>query len=158
MPSLPTPTARHSGLGIVDSMDLPFKVVSTIHAALMRATGKLGSGSEDGSLLVLNTTGAKSGKARRHPLKFFNHEGGYVVIASKGGSNQHPAWFHNLVANPDVSVLVDRTEVPVKAELLREGPERDALFERMVGMAAQFADYQKRSTRTIPVIKLTPTA
>lgn len=137
-------------------MDTMFRIVSTLHARLIQMTGKLGAGSKDGSVLVLTHFGAKTGKTRQTPLMFFGHEGGYVVAASKGGMPQHPAWYHNLKANPEVTVLVDGKHMAVTAHPIPSGPERDALYARMVEVNAGFAKYEAKTDRTIPVVKLLP--
>jgi deazaflavin-dependent oxidoreductase (nitroreductase family) len=137
-------------------MDKITRIVSNIHARLIRATGRLGSGSGDGAVLVLTHTGARSGKVRQNPLMFFNHEGGYVVVASKGGMPENPAWYHNLKAQPEVTVLVSGKEIPVTAHPIESGPERDVLYARMVELNPGFGAYEEKTERTIPVVKLVP--
>lgn len=132
------------------------RIVSTLHSRLIRATGRLGAGSRDGAVLVLTHVGAKTGRVRQNPLMFFNHEGGYVIAASYGGSPKDPAWYHNLKAHPEVTVLVDGREIPVTAHPIETGPERDALFARMVEVNRGFGRYEQRTGRTIPVVKLLP--
>ncbi|NNF11110.1 MAG: nitroreductase family deazaflavin-dependent oxidoreductase, partial [Acidimicrobiia bacterium] len=80
------------------------RVLTSLHGRIIKATGKLGGGTEDGSLLVLEHTGAKSGKKRETPLAFLNGDGGYLVCGSMAGAPTHPAWYHNLKANPDAVI------------------------------------------------------
>jgi deazaflavin-dependent oxidoreductase (nitroreductase family) len=137
-------------------MDKIARFVSTLHARLIRMTGRLGAGAGDGAVLVLTHVGAKTGKVRQNPLMFFNHEGGYVVVASKGGMPENPAWYHNLKAHPEVTVLVGGKEIPVTAHPVETGPERGALYARMVELNHGFAKYEDKTVRTIPVVRLVP--
>ncbi len=130
------------------------RIGTTLHGRLIKASrGGLGGGTEDGDVLVLTHTGAKSGKTRITPLMFLNHDHGFTVCASKGGAPEHPAWFHNLRANPNATVTVGASDVAVRAEVL-EGAERDGEFERFKKLAHQFAEYERRTTRRIPVVLL----
>jgi deazaflavin-dependent oxidoreductase (nitroreductase family) len=79
----------------------------------------------------------------------------YVVIASKGGAPTHPGWFHNLVANPDVKLEVLGDTIPARARVA-EGEEHDRLFDAQARLMPAFGDYQKKTTRKIPVVVLEP--
>jgi deazaflavin-dependent oxidoreductase (nitroreductase family) len=116
--------------------------------------GTIHSGMFSGArLLLLTTTGAKSGKKRINPLVFTRDGDNYVVIASKGGSPTHPDWYHNLVANPDVTVEVGTERFEAHARLA-EGEERDRLYAAQAAIMPGFADYQRKTSRHIPVVVL----
>jgi deazaflavin-dependent oxidoreductase (nitroreductase family) len=116
--------------------------------------GAIHSGMFSGArLLLLTTTGAKSGKKRINPLVFTRDGDNYVVIASKGGSPTHPDWYHNLVTNPDVTVEVGPERFEARARVA-ETEERDRLFAAQAAIMPGFADYQRKTSRQIPVVVL----
>ncbi|HEX4058020.1 MAG TPA: nitroreductase/quinone reductase family protein [Galbitalea sp.] len=106
-------------------------------------------------LLVLNTVGKKSGAARSNPVAWFpGDDGSWLVVASAGGSSRNPAWYYNLAGNPDrVSIDVDRGNVPVVAEQL-QGADRDRAWQAITTASPRFADYESKTDRLIPIIKL----
>src|SRR5450759_6018598 len=104
-------------------------------------------------VLLLTTTGAKSGQPRLAPVVYSRDGDHYVIVASKGGSPTHPAWYHKLLANPVVTVEVGGETFEVRASVT-EGTERDRLFAQRVATNPNFAEYQKRTTRVIPVVVL----
>jgi deazaflavin-dependent oxidoreductase (nitroreductase family) len=104
-------------------------------------------------LLLLTTTGARSGKPRVAPLAYTKDDGQYVIMASKGGAPTHPDWYRNLLANPDVTVEVGRESFPARATVT-QGAERQRLFDQMAAQMPGFAEYQRNTTRQIPVIVL----
>jgi deazaflavin-dependent oxidoreductase (nitroreductase family) len=107
-------------------------------------------------VVILTSRGAKSGKVRKTPLMRVEHNGDYAVVASLGGAPQHPVWYYNLVAHPDEVELQDG---PTRQDMTaREvsGPERDEWWARAVAAYPDYADYQTKTTRTIPVFVLTP--
>ena len=107
--------------------------------------------------MLLTTTGAKSGKQRTVPLMFFERDGRFFIIASKGGAVAHPAWYHNLVAHPEVMVEYGGSydaSPQTAAAVVLSGAERDDVFEWVAGMNATFAGYQARTERPIPVVEL----
>lgn len=103
--------------------------------------------------LLLTTRGRTSGKLRRTPLIYGRSGEDYVVVASVGGGPRHPGWFHNLVAEPDVTIQVMADEIPARARVA-EGEERERLWELMTGVWPAYDDYQTRTTRVIPVVVL----
>jgi deazaflavin-dependent oxidoreductase (nitroreductase family) len=105
------------------------------------------------TLLLLHTTGARSGQTRVNPLAFTRDGERYVIIASKGGYPSNPDWYHNLVANPAVTVEVDGKQFLARA-IVTDGDERDRLFNAQAAQMPNFADYQTKTTRKIPVIVL----
>jgi deazaflavin-dependent oxidoreductase (nitroreductase family) len=108
-----------------------------------------------GSVLILTTTGAKTGETRENPLAYTRAGDNYVVIASKGGAPTHPAWFHNLVANPEVKLEVLGETIPVRARVA-EGEEHRRLYDAQASVMPGFAEYQKKTSRKIPVVVLEP--
>lgn len=115
--------------------------------------GKVGGYFEGADLLLLTTTGAKSGRQVTSPVMYLEDGGRLVVIASKAGADDNPAWFHNLRANPEVKVEIGTEEFQAEASVV-DRPERDRLYARMVEKAPGFADYEAKTTRVIPVITL----
>lgn len=119
-----------------------------------RETGGKAGGIFEGSPLVLvHHTGAKSGKKRIAPLVPLLDGDRIYIFASKGGADSHPDWYHNLVANPDTVVELGSETFPVKARVL-SGDERDEIYAKQVALEPQFGDYQRKTTRLIPVIEL----
>ena len=104
-------------------------------------------------VLLLTTSGAKSGQPRTTPLVYTTDGDRIVVIASKGGAPSHPAWYHNLVAHPEVTVELGREQFQARA-VVAEGPERERLYSQQVAQMPRFAEYHKKTTRQIPVVVL----
>lgn len=115
--------------------------------------GKVGGRFEGAPLLLLKTTGAKSGEQRITPVMYLADGDRMVVFASKAGAPTHPAWYHNLMANPAASVEVGTDAFDVIAAAT-SGDERDRLFNRQAELYPQFAEYRKKTNREIPVIAL----
>ena len=116
--------------------------------------GQVGGQFADRSLLLLHTTGAKSGQLRINPLVYSTDGDRLVVVASKGGAPTNPDWYHNLVANPQVTVEVGTEQFQAQATVAEE-PERTRLFDQMASAMPGFADYQRNTPRILPVIVLT---
>jgi len=104
-------------------------------------------------LLLLTTTGAKTGLSRTNPLVYLTDNDRYVIIASYAGAPTNPPWYYNLIANPVVEVEVGSQRFKARAEVLGE-PERSDLYQRATSVMPAFSDYQKKTARTIPVIAL----
>ncbi len=115
--------------------------------------GKVGGFFEDKSVLIVHNTGARSGQRRVTPLVYTEEDDRIFIFATKGGSDTHPDWYHNLKANPGVSVEIGTATVPATAEEIL-GNERDAIYGRAATAIPQFADYQAGTDRVIPVIEL----
>ena len=103
--------------------------------------------------LLLDHVGARSGKRRTTPLAYLADGDAHVIVASKGGHPKHPAWFHNLRANPDTTIQVGSRRIPVHARVA-EPEERARLWPRVVDMYSGFAAYQRRTDREIPLVIL----
>ncbi len=116
--------------------------------------GRVGGGFAGAPLLLLHTRGAKSGAERVHPVMYLALEGRTFVFASKGGSDSHPDWYHNLLAHPEVEVELGTTTRPARA-IPVTGPERDRLYAEQVRRFPGFGEYQEKTTRVIPVVELT---
>jgi F420H(2)-dependent quinone reductase len=130
-----------------------------VHTFLYRRTGgRLGHTipGVPGKMLLLDHVGAKSGVHRTSPLLYVRDGDDLVVVASKGGFPKHPAWFHNLMANPDTTVQVGSEHRPVHARVA--GPEeRDRLWAKAVKAYHGYEDYAARSKgREIPLVILEP--
>ena len=116
--------------------------------------GKVGGPFAGKSLLLLHTVGAKSGQPRINPVACIRDGDCMVVIASKGGAPTNPDWYYNIRANPLVTVETGSEQFQARATIAEE-PERTRLYNQMVAMMPGFAEYQRRTTRVIPVIILT---
>lgn len=115
--------------------------------------GKVGGPFEGAPLLLLTTTGAKTGRRLTSPLMYNTDGDRLLIFASKGGAPTNPAWYHNLVANPVATVDLGTQTFDVTATVLH-GEERDRLFAHHAAQYPGFATYQANTTRTIPVIAL----
>ncbi|MSP22623.1 MAG: nitroreductase family deazaflavin-dependent oxidoreductase [Dehalococcoidia bacterium] len=115
--------------------------------------GKAGGVWEGRPLVLLTTTGAKTGRQHTTPLMSRTEGDRLFVFASKGGAPESPAWYHNLVANPTVTVEVGAGRFEARAVVL-DGPERDRVYAAQATNFPQFGEYQTRTTRQIPVIAL----
>src|ERR1700734_444654 len=121
-----------------------------------------GSGGTEGTahptgerVIVLTSVGAKTGKLRKSPLMRVEHDGEYAVVASLGGAPKHPVWYYNLIANPHVELQDGPVRRDYQAREV-EGAERDAWWDRAVAAYPDYAEYQKNTSRIIPVFVLTP--
>jgi deazaflavin-dependent oxidoreductase (nitroreductase family) len=104
-------------------------------------------------LVLLNTIGAKSGLHRTNPVSYIQRDDCIYVFATKGGSPVHPDWYFNLVANPVITIELPFGMYKVTAVTVN-GPERDAIYAEQVKLRPHFADYERRTTRIIPVVAL----
>ena len=117
-------------------------------------SGKVGGVFSGKTLLLLHTVGAKSGQERVNPVAYITDGLRLVIIASKGGAPTNPDWYYNILAHPLVTVEVGTNEFQAQAAIAAE-PERTRLYDQMSEMMPGFAEYQRRTTRVIPVIVLT---
>ncbi len=116
--------------------------------------GKVGGMFEGAPLILVHHVGAKSGVERVAPLAYLADGDRLFIFASKAGADENPAWYHNLVANPKTTVEVGTETFPVTASVLT-GAERDEIFAKQVAAQPGFGEYEKKTTRIIPVIELT---
>ncbi len=115
--------------------------------------GKVGGYFESQTVLLLHTTGAKSGLARINPVVTVKDGDRYVIVASKGGAPKHPDWYHNVVASSEVSVEVGIEQFDAIATITEE-PERTELYSQMEATNPAFTEYKSKTDRVIPVITL----
>jgi deazaflavin-dependent oxidoreductase (nitroreductase family) len=132
-----------------------FRVVGWVHTTLYRRTGgKRGGRMRGVPILLLETTGRRTGKKRTAPLMYGRDGENLVLIASKGGDPKHPGWYLNLRGREaEVQVGAERRRVCARDA---EGEERDRLWALMVGHYPPYADYQAKTARRIPVVVLEP--
>lgn len=117
--------------------------------------GKVGGPFEGAPLLILHHTGAKSGKERVTPLVYQEVDDEYAIFASKAGAPTNPDWFHNIVANPEVEVEIGTDTIVATARVL-DSDERDQIWTRQKELMPNFAEYEEKTDREIPVIVLEP--
>ncbi len=109
----------------------------------------------DKPIILLTSVGAKTGKLRKTALMRVEHDGEYLVVASKGGAPEHPVWFYNLKQHPHVELQDGAERHDYMARELEPGEERDAWWERAVEAWPDYANYQQKTNRLIPVFLLT---
>jgi deazaflavin-dependent oxidoreductase (nitroreductase family) len=117
-----------------------------------------GDHSQDMDVLYLTTTGAKSGQRRTRPVARIGDDGTWIVVASAGGAQAHPAWYHNIVAHPDeveIEIGGQRQKVDVKQ---LEGEERARVWHKVTSELPRFEGYVEKTDRVLPVLRLTPRA
>ncbi len=137
-------------------MKIILKFAMSIYVFLYRLTrGAIGGQMSGLKVLLLTTTGRKTGQPRTTPLGYFKQEGNFVLIASNGGADQNPAWFYNLKSNPQVAIQIGNTQMTVQAE--QAGSEkREQLWSELVKMAPAYRQYTQRTKREIPMVILQP--
>jgi deazaflavin-dependent oxidoreductase (nitroreductase family) len=119
--------------------------------------GRVGGQFEGAPLLLLTTTGAKSGQDRTAPMMYLDLDGRTFVFASKAGAPTNPDWFHNLKANPGVTVEIGTERFAARADEV-VGADRDRIYAEQAGRYPGFAEYQEKTERTIPVVELVRSA
>jgi F420H(2)-dependent quinone reductase len=130
--------------------------VLSVAVFLYRVTGGRVGGSMSGVLvLLLTTTGRKSGKERTVPLVYIRDGAAYVVTASAGGSDKHPGWFFNVSSNPNVTIQVKDQQIRAKAEVASP-QKKSELWPQLLKVAPNFASYQRHTSRDIPMVILRP--
>jgi deazaflavin-dependent oxidoreductase (nitroreductase family) len=131
--------------------------ILTVHQWLYEhSDGRIGASLGGRPMLLLRTVGRRTRQPRTAALLYVRDGDAYVVIASKGGAPQHPGWFHNLTTTSDVEIQVGRERIPVRARVA-EGAERSRLWARADEVnQGQYAAYQSRTDRVIPVVVLDP--
>ncbi len=126
------------------------KIIEEFHAN----GGKVGAPFAGAPMVLLNHTGAKTGKAYTTPLVYSKDGDRFVIIASKAGAPNNPAWYHNLVAHPEVTLEIGTERFKARA-VVTKGGERERLFNAQAKQMGVFDEYRKKTTRQIPVIALT---
>lgn len=134
------------------------RTFAALHRGVVRCTGgRLLTGFKGEPMILLTTTGRKSGRARTWPLTGLRVGDGWAVAASNGGHDHHPAWYLNLEADPAATVQDGRRTVAVRARIT-EGAERDDLYRRFEDYLSNYTAYRTATTRVIPVVVLDPVA
>ena len=128
------------------------KLFGGLNAAIFNA-GIVGGPFEGATLLLLTSTGAKSGQPRLNPLAYFGLDGRIIIVGSKAGADTNPAWVHNLRAHPRAHIEVGTEAYDVTARELPDD-ERAAVFDRIVAASPGFGDYQAKTSRVIPLFEL----
>jgi len=137
--------------------DRMVKALSTVHTALYKATGGLiGTRLVNNDMLLLTTTGRTTGERHTVPLLFLRDNDDYIVIASYGGRPSDPDWYRNLSEHPDAVIRDGSKTVQVAAATLTVD-QREAWWPRIVAAYGDYAVYQSRTTRLIPIVRLSPT-
>jgi len=147
-------------MGVLDLADRSWPVLNRLmkgHTAVYRATGGRIGHTFPGlpTMLLLDHVGARSGVPPTTPLLYFRDGDPLVIVASKGGHPKHPAWFHNLRANPETTVQVGRERRAVRARVATDA-ERERLWPKAVATYGGYAGYQERTERKIPLVVLEP--
>ncbi len=134
--------------------NIGFRIMGSLHNGVYRLTGgKLGGKVGKAPVLLLTTTGRKSGKPRTLPLLYTAAGEGYAVIASKGGAPEHPLWYLNLQASPLAEVTIGAETRKVRARDA-EGEERERLWRALTDVYSGYDKYAQKTTRRIPVVVL----
>ena len=133
-----------------------FKLFMALHVTIYQLSGgRLGGSMRGFKVLLLTTIGRKSGKTVTTPLGRFDQGDGYIIVASNAGQPVHPAWYYNLISNPHVTVQVLDHIQPATAEVL-SGEARAQAWRQVIATAPSYANYEKQTTRVIPLILLHP--
>jgi F420H(2)-dependent quinone reductase len=149
-------TARPRGRSYGKAITVAQRAATKLHSFVYYATnGKVGGRIAGGPVLLLTTTGRKSGREHTAPLLYLRDGEDVVVVASNGGTASHPAWWLNLKANPEATVEVGDRKVGVWAEEAGS-EERNRLWPELVEMYGGYEDYRRRTDREIPVVILHP--
>jgi deazaflavin-dependent oxidoreductase (nitroreductase family) len=119
--------------------------------------GREGTTLRDLPVVIMTNRGVKSGKLRKTPVMRVEHDGRYAAVASKGGMPTHPVWYYNLVENPDIELQDGPVKTDMTARLVT-GDEKATWWKRAVAAYPDYADYQEKTTREIPVFVLEPSA
>ncbi len=131
------------------------KAFGRLHVGLYRLTGgKVGGRFRRSPVLLLTTTGRRSGQPRTTPLLYLDDGERKVVVASNGGADRTPAWYHNLTARPEATVQTAGQVLPMRARVA-DADERARLWPRLVAMYPSYDDYQAKTERRLPVVILT---
>ena len=132
-----------------DMLDWNRKVIEEFRANDGQVDGQF----KGAPMLLLHTNGAKSGEERVNPMMYLDLDGRRFVFASKAGADTNPDWYHNLVANPRVTIELGTQTFDATARVIT-GEERDRIFARQAELYPGFAEYQEKTTRVIPVVAL----
>ncbi len=134
------------------------KSFRNLHVFLYHSShGKIGGSINGSPLLLLTVTGRRSGKTHTIPVAYVQYNGEYLISASAAGADKNPVWFSNLASEPEAKIEVMGKTYSVRTTITT-GEERDRLYELFKAQGSNFAEYEKKTTRKIPVIRLQPIA
>ena len=134
-----------------------WKAANGLHVALYRTSdGKFANKIANLPVLLITTFGRKSGKPYTNPVVYIKDGQDYLVSATSGGVDRHPGWYLNLKTRPEAKIEVGDTAFNVQA-MITEGEERSRLYEKFKAASSNFVKYEQRTSRVLPVIRLTPT-
>ena len=138
-------------------MNFIVKMFMNFQVWMYRMTnGRFGGNMGTFKVLILTTRGRKSGKIFSNPVGYFERDGGYFIVASKSGAPTNPSWYHNIKGNPDdVTIQVNDRKMKVKPEIVL-GERRKPIYAWIASMAPNFGEYEKQTTREIPLVFLKP--
>lgn len=138
--------------------DAVLKIMNSTHRVLLAATGgRVGWSFAGMPVVELTTTGRKSGQPRKSMLTSpYQDDAGVIIVASRGGDDHHPAWYLNLVANPEVTASIGGKPAQRMRATVVEPEERDRLYETIGSKYRNYAGYQKKTSRKIPLVRLAP--
>ena len=132
------------------------KIFTGLHVFLYHTSGGKIWGSMNGNpVLMLTTTGRKTGLPRTTPVMYVHKDNEYLIAASAGGADQNPTWFSNINSKPEATIEINGRKTKVKA-VITSGDERDKLYENFKALGSNFIEYEKKTTRKIPVVRLQP--
>ena len=135
-------------------MKLFLKLWVAIHVGIYRLSGgKIGGAMRGFKVLLLTSTGRKSGKLHTVPLAYFEQPGGYLIVGSNSGLPSHPGWYHNLKSKPQATIQIARKVSAVTAEIL-SGEAHTQAWRQVITASPLYADYEKKAGRQIPVVFL----
>ncbi len=133
-----------------------FHFVHDLSISLYQLTdGKFGGRVQGLQVLLLTTTGRKTGRERTTPLGYFMENDNYIITASNAGRDTHPAWFYNLRANPHVRIEIQDRQIEAEAEVVAP-QKRSALWSQLISLSPAYANYAKKTSREIPLVILRP--
>jgi deazaflavin-dependent oxidoreductase (nitroreductase family) len=137
-------------------MKIVFKVLLSVYIFLYRLTnGAIGGRMAGLNVLLLTTTGRKTGQPRTTPLGYFKDDNNFVIIASNAGAEKNPAWFYNLKSNPQVNIQIGNKQLAARADIA-DTEKRKQLWADLVKMAPTYGRYEQRTKREIPLVILQP--
>ncbi len=142
----------NDGYGYIDwkrQSDWKRQIIEEFHANGGDVSGTMG----DTPLLLLETTGAKSGQRRTSPLVYYRENGRLFIFATKAGAPTNPDWYYNLLAHPDVTIEMGTEKFPATSVVLGE-EERARIYAKQAALSSRFAEYERTTTRKIPVVEL----
>jgi deazaflavin-dependent oxidoreductase (nitroreductase family) len=132
------------------------KLFLSFYVWLYRVSGGRIGGSMGGfNVLLLHTTGRKSGQAHTTPVGYFEHEGGYVIVASNAGKDQNPGWYYNLKNMPQVEIEIGSQHLQAKVQMI-DSASRPAIWKKIVAAAPNYGAYETKTKREIPLVLLKP--